>query len=351
MQKFEREERYVVVKLTDYVAAGIPGYLNNTFHQVLGRVAEYRSRVGKAPLVCAVVESDWPEYEPTWAAIEARVTGEPVVVASQPPRPEGLEDHPLVPVLWVNRDGDKWVASGERFVFLGDTDDRSSGISQSMALDNYFRKKLGAGLEEAPHQRKSALKEADHFFLDGVKRYFSSFGAPVTAGDLRREGWNLYRSYENELTNDQLLSKDTLIRAGDVLYSVPKQRPAHGPIPTEETLFEVGEPVEIELATDEDRGGLPTQEDLHGALMTLGLTAPDLSSLAGQLLVVLKQQKAKDPAALEFARFWVSQTFVDTAAFNDILRVALTGKARNDAEENILQNYRTWTGAKKGASK
>lgn len=47
--------------------------------QQLARLAEVqrvgREEVGKAPLECVVVESDWPEYEPTWEAIEARMTG------------------------------------------------------------------------------------------------------------------------------------------------------------------------------------------------------------------------------------------------------------------------------------
>lgn len=37
--------------------------------------AEQRRLKGKKPLECVVVEKDWPEYEPTWKAIEARVSG------------------------------------------------------------------------------------------------------------------------------------------------------------------------------------------------------------------------------------------------------------------------------------
>ena len=33
------------------------------------------AEIGRPPLGCVVVESDWPEYEPTWRAIEARATG------------------------------------------------------------------------------------------------------------------------------------------------------------------------------------------------------------------------------------------------------------------------------------
>lgn len=40
---------------------------------------------------CVVVESDWPEYEPTWRAIEARVTGAQPV----PSVPEGFSREDL----------------------------------------------------------------------------------------------------------------------------------------------------------------------------------------------------------------------------------------------------------------
>jgi hypothetical protein len=33
-----------------------------------------RKAKGKQPLECMVVEADWPEYEPTYKAIEERMT-------------------------------------------------------------------------------------------------------------------------------------------------------------------------------------------------------------------------------------------------------------------------------------
>ena len=72
--KFKREERYLVFKLSDVEEHFTPGE-----RQQLARLAEVqrvgRSEGGKPLLECVVVESDWPEYEPTWQAIEARVTG------------------------------------------------------------------------------------------------------------------------------------------------------------------------------------------------------------------------------------------------------------------------------------
>ena len=69
--QFIREDRYIVFKVSD---------LGNSFkgdeiRQLAREYAEHRRLNGKPPLDCIVVESDWPEYEPTWRAIEARVTG------------------------------------------------------------------------------------------------------------------------------------------------------------------------------------------------------------------------------------------------------------------------------------
>ena len=72
--EFMREERYIVFKVSDVEEHFTPGE-----KQQLARLVEVqrvgREEAGKPPLGCVVVESDWPEYEPTWKAIEARVTG------------------------------------------------------------------------------------------------------------------------------------------------------------------------------------------------------------------------------------------------------------------------------------
>jgi hypothetical protein len=70
--EFEREFRYLVMKFKD-----VNKYLTDSEKEILltltKRVAEGRCDDGKMPLDCVVVESDWPEYEPTWAAIEQRM--------------------------------------------------------------------------------------------------------------------------------------------------------------------------------------------------------------------------------------------------------------------------------------
>ena len=74
---FEREPRYIVLKMKDIEAYLPPGSfdllatLGNAIH-------EGRMKDGKAPFNAVVVEQDWPEFEPTWQAIEHRMTGNPI---------------------------------------------------------------------------------------------------------------------------------------------------------------------------------------------------------------------------------------------------------------------------------
>ena len=68
---FKREDRYIVFKVAD-LGNSLKG---DEIHRLAREYAEQRRLKGKEPLDCVVVESDWPEYEPTWRAIEARVTG------------------------------------------------------------------------------------------------------------------------------------------------------------------------------------------------------------------------------------------------------------------------------------
>lgn len=68
----EREVRYTVIKKTDseqYLTATE----RETFRTIVEKLEARRITAGKRPLVCVVVEDDWPEYEQTWAAIAERV--------------------------------------------------------------------------------------------------------------------------------------------------------------------------------------------------------------------------------------------------------------------------------------
>lgn len=80
MSEFKREDRYLVLKMSD-----IKNYLTKQDQDALSRIdckiGKCREADGKPSLECAVVEQDWPEYEPTWQAIEARMTGKPTAEA------------------------------------------------------------------------------------------------------------------------------------------------------------------------------------------------------------------------------------------------------------------------------
>jgi len=71
-KQFNRETRYVVFKLTDMQNALSP-LENGLIYDALVKINHYRTNRGKSHLTCVVVEEDWPEYEPTWRAIEARM--------------------------------------------------------------------------------------------------------------------------------------------------------------------------------------------------------------------------------------------------------------------------------------
>jgi hypothetical protein len=69
---FQRERRYIVLKNKD-----VEKYLSGTdmldLNRVCSKIAVGRFRDGRPEMQCVVVESDWPEYEPTWEAIKQRM--------------------------------------------------------------------------------------------------------------------------------------------------------------------------------------------------------------------------------------------------------------------------------------
>ena len=68
----ERENRYIVIKRKELHNALMRDE-RKELERLCEKIMDYRARLGKPPLICAVVESDWPEYEPTWNAIENRM--------------------------------------------------------------------------------------------------------------------------------------------------------------------------------------------------------------------------------------------------------------------------------------
>jgi len=74
--EFKRENRYIVFKISDFEDALSRSEEKHLFG-LSGRVDRRRVMRGKLPLTTLVIESDWPEYEPTWDAIQRRVEGAP----------------------------------------------------------------------------------------------------------------------------------------------------------------------------------------------------------------------------------------------------------------------------------
>ena len=76
MSEFKRELRYYVLKRTD-IAAALSLKEQRQLERLCDLITDSRKFRGKEPLECVVVESDWPEYEPTWAVIQRRVENDP----------------------------------------------------------------------------------------------------------------------------------------------------------------------------------------------------------------------------------------------------------------------------------
>ena len=76
MKMFQRERRFVVLKNKD-----IAKYLSNAdmlnLNHICIKINEGRFLDGKPEIEAVVVESDWPEYEPTWEAIKKRMEDAP----------------------------------------------------------------------------------------------------------------------------------------------------------------------------------------------------------------------------------------------------------------------------------
>ena len=68
---FKREDRYIVFKKSDLDSEQLR-ILNNWKRTV----TKQRFENGKDVLTAVIVESDWPEFEPTWDAIQTRMEGE-----------------------------------------------------------------------------------------------------------------------------------------------------------------------------------------------------------------------------------------------------------------------------------
>ena len=68
----KRESRYLILKGADMDRC-LTDEQKIQLSNICAAVDISRRGVGKQPLKAVVVEHDWPEYEPTWQAIEKRM--------------------------------------------------------------------------------------------------------------------------------------------------------------------------------------------------------------------------------------------------------------------------------------
>lgn len=70
MTEFQREERYVVIKISKM-------HPHPTFRAK--HLSALKRDHGDALVDCVVVERDWPEHEHVWSMLESRITGAPTL--------------------------------------------------------------------------------------------------------------------------------------------------------------------------------------------------------------------------------------------------------------------------------
>ena len=91
-KQFKREQRYFVVKVKD-AKEYLDAHQLEKLAEIADTISEGREKDGIPAVESVVVESDWPEYESTWRAIEDRVTG----AQPAPIVPEGWKLVPIEP--------------------------------------------------------------------------------------------------------------------------------------------------------------------------------------------------------------------------------------------------------------
>ena len=138
--EFTREDRYIVFKLSD-----VERYLIDAdrvyFAMMKNEIDAGRDCANKPPFKGLIVESDWPEYEPTWNAIEARVIG----AQPAPSVPDGFSREDLEAVADGLDGYEKTVNVGN---VTGEGDDHLESTTAYAA--RFIRAMLAAAPEAKP---------------------------------------------------------------------------------------------------------------------------------------------------------------------------------------------------------
>lgn len=143
---FQREERYVVIKVSK-------------MHPHPAFRAKHLSALKRehedALVDCVVVERDWPEYEPTWAAIEARVTGKP----APQPHPEPIAWMVGTAIWWTKEEAERdAAATGLPMVPIGPIADPGE-VERLRADIRSLRQHKSDYMEAAEETRKALLAQ------------------------------------------------------------------------------------------------------------------------------------------------------------------------------------------------
>ena len=170
--EFKLEERYIVFKLSDVEEHFTPGE-----KQQLARLVEVqrvgREEAGKAPLKCVVVESDWPEYEPTWKAIEARMTGA---------QPAPIEQDTSVRKAWARFSNELHRSPDAPYPGMADAFEQH--FSQSFT-DREWRAESAtwAAAWKAAKRHEAQAQPAPNLHVDLITDYLVSISAHVAHQD------------------------------------------------------------------------------------------------------------------------------------------------------------------------
>ena len=73
MTDFKREQRYLAAKVKDAEKALTPVQYA-VLNTLLEKVDRYRIAIGKIPLKCVCIDSDWGCYEKVWGLVEQEST-------------------------------------------------------------------------------------------------------------------------------------------------------------------------------------------------------------------------------------------------------------------------------------
>ncbi|MBS3185402.1 hypothetical protein JIQ88_10310 [Pseudomonas sp. PCH44] len=162
---FQREERYIVVKRSDL--AKVPAAYRSALVDPLFHLQAHLPQ-----RECLVIESDWPEFEPTWAAIKARVTGQP----APQPHAEPLAWMVGTAFWWTKEEAERDAAATGKTITPFGALTGSADIEQLREVIKHsdaqiMRQSMRISNQRAQlAERDALLREVLEFIDDGVGR-------------------------------------------------------------------------------------------------------------------------------------------------------------------------------------